>query len=295
MIWFFACIVFVESAMAQALNGPAELVERIRDQEERVPIAGTCGSLGRFDSLQRETSRALVSSGNQGLSELERVLGEIDVAGIASGYARSAKWLLNSYAALKGVNAYPTLRAMLHNPGNRFLHEPIVNAICLSLGLTGYVDKTSPPPPPRCRTEEPRDSLSSMIFAWQTNDATRLGEALGPTATAALDKLHLWPKRPPREIDSARGRDVGFMLDVPGGWSRPQGSLAELDLGGRNLLANPIAKIDARFTADSRASCGEVTVDFILVTTEHGQHYVVDNANIAAVVHLISQCATAEK
>jgi hypothetical protein len=153
---------------------PEQLVSRLRNSDGKAArdLVVTCGSVAARDRLQREAATELVLLGERAIPAVEGAIASIAVEGNVSPYAASARWLFDTYAKLGGVPASSKLAVMLSDthPGSVRLRIP--NAVAFGLGLTGYVDSRARPLLDGCRAPEPRNSLETLIFAWESRGPT---------------------------------------------------------------------------------------------------------------------------
>lgn len=252
----------------------------------------------------RDATRELVRRGASALMDIEAALADLEKLGRESKFAINARWLLYALAAIRGSDAVPRIRRLLHNPAV----EPgsVGAAVSLALGITSYVPAVLEIPKVRrihCDVREPRDALDDLVLGWLQGDRTFLEEALGPRGRRGLRRAFekrglagLSWRRPAADLKLVA---VGYRLEVRGRWGEPIETL-ERDRVASSLPARRFT-VGAEFTDRLGRSCGRAQVSFVNVQTDDGgalitpdgRTFQVDNDQLGDLLHLVQSCATA--
>ena len=134
-----------------------------------VAVSNACA----VDETDREAVESLVRMGSEAIPAIEESLD--------SGVRRSdvnLGRLAHVYARIQGPAAFPRLLSMRtkatattaesanYSIFDRFKLD-LDQSIALSLGLTSWVPSTTLPIRSICRSQQPRDALNQLIFAWE--------------------------------------------------------------------------------------------------------------------------------
>jgi len=277
--------------------------EMIKDLTSRPGTATfTCGQGMARNREERAVAESLAALGASVAPDIEAALDSIEERGIQSASAAGSGWLVFAYARIKGPAAYPRLHRLIGNSGLDFLRMYLDQAVALSLGLTSYVSRLTPPIARLlCRAEEPRDTLDQVILAWERNDREKLEQRLGPNASAALSTLlrgrtwadmraQLWP------VKSGEAVAVGYRFETTGRWSEPEETLDDQLQRQREFLdaLNPVnPELETRFKNAAGDDCGRHLVDFRDALRGPSRlTYLVDNPDLGDLLRLIAACAT---
>jgi hypothetical protein len=255
-------------------------------------------------------ARSLVRFGPSALPAIEEVLDSMERQNQSSTLGDGAKWLLLAYGKIVGPAAVPRLRRMIDSGSRAPFAMPTVDrAIALSLGLTSYVSRLHVPPALRmidgrvffCRTQEPRDGLDRLIFAWETNDLALLEASLGPRALVALGSLlraKTWDNvRVEIMPEKIVGEAVGYKLDAAGHWAQPEETLEERHASDdTNPSSADELELQTLFTSRWGKDCGTRSIAFVRVGSDRDGSlvYRVNDSNFSALLRTIATCAAIE-
>lgn len=297
-----AWLALAGSATGQVqLPTPEEVIEFLTYQTDRPGRAEYLMGLASGCPDEREDRVAaalLVSLGPSAVPRIQQAIVSIDTEGRQSPFATNSRWLLYSYAKIAGEAALPTLLKMLANRSLGNLGLDMDTSIAIALGLTSYVSAAHAPPALRmtdgrtfyCRTQEPRDALDQIIFAWESNDRSLLESALGPQARSVLDSLTQETLFP-----AARDAAVGYRFDVAGRWREPEEALESRSTALKSLEPAETVDISTLFTSRSGRRCGTRTVRF--VRADHNgpsqARYSADTTDLEDLLRLVAACASA--
>jgi hypothetical protein len=271
---------------AQSAGGPAsEILHRLQEASISRRVLIRCGTEWRDAEAARVIARELVALGVAALPEIERALESYYDEGDSSEVASSAGWIALAYGQIRGASAAPKLKLLIENPRTARTRAKLCDAMARALGLSFYFEPKSEPPAITCRAPEPRDALIFLLFAFQTHDASRLGENLVPELGLTSEALATvaWADDGGQKFNA-----VGFRLEIEGEWVRPEG-LDEF----RPPKLPRIADVAAKFSDARGKPCGEARLD--LRARSLGERYLVNNENIAEIFSIISKCATVPK
>jgi hypothetical protein len=254
----------------------------------------SCGAALTEYKADRPVAEALVNMGPRAVPDIETALNSIETQGGDSAFAVNSDWLLDVYARILGSAAFPRLRAMLSNPQLAYLRAGVAHAIALSLGITSYVPDSAEPGEiaPCSGVVEPQLRLDQLILAWERDDRQWVEANLGPTSIEALHRLltgtswqavraKIW------KANLSRSVAVGYRFVTPGWWS----SVADEPFVAGTLERNPAdPEIECIFTDSAGRACGTYRVKF-LQTKNHYTNYLVNSADVAGLLGVISSCA----
>ncbi len=300
-----ACIIFafcVSSAYCQTdETSAADLIKFLCRRPERKLRIGGCGLTP--DQLQdRNVARALVKIGPPALVELQKELTLVEARGSISECPANIALLLGAFAQIAGPAAEPQVRRIAGDLTLR-LGLAAEDALALSLDLTSYVSPLRPTALiSRCRGNEPKDALDTVIVGWQKNDPALLEQGLSPAAKKTLHSLLSRKSWVELRAESWRGiladrTSLGYRFEVRGRWAEPDWPLR--DQGG----ADPIGGtgtfgLRTRFTDIDGVDCGHYTVYFFATTYDpkgQARTFSVDNADLAGLLNLIASCASRQE
>jgi len=286
-------------------RSPGGLIRLLIDRawRERRGADFECGRELAQEEEDRATAASLVEFGNAALPDLEKVLNSLQKDGENSEYAINPGVLLLAYASIRGRDAYARLHVMVGDPRLEFLQPSVDGAITIALDLTSYISSSEPlEDGVICRALDPRDSLDRLILAWEKDDRDKVQADLGPVASAALlsvleksgpwesMRLSFWPAPPGRIVS------VGYRFLGAGVWSKPLATLETVSRPTKNPDA--ATGFGAMFTDASGAPCGQMRIRFSTLPEFPNAprpwgavRYVVDNADIGDVLHVIGLCA----
>ena len=283
-----------------AVESAAEIVRELTYQTHGANRAErgifNCGSIGRWEHMDRARANELVRLGDASLPELEHAFDSILNKGEESPFAWNSAWLFYAYAGIKRQGAYPRLAQLIESSPSEFSRFYLDISVALALGLTSYVDSSrSPGIPLLCRRATPRDSLDELIIAWMRRDRAGLESTLGPTAKAALRSAiensnwrkvqrTIWTTKVPR------GAAVGYRFEVSGGWSEPWQTLGEQ---ADEEAPASVVNLATNFTGRTGYACGSLEVLFVPAPNKvvFTNPFLVDNPDILELLQLISACA----
>jgi hypothetical protein len=269
-----------------AAESVSEILRRLQDASVSRRALLRCGTEWRDAEAARKIALELVPLGVLGLPEIERALESYYDEGDSSEFANSAGWIALAYSQIRGASAVPRLKFLIENPKTARMHDKLSDAIANALGLSFYFEPNSEPPFITCRAPEPRDALIDLLFAFQTQDASRLGEGIVPELRVTGESLarSAWGNG-----DGPKFNAVGLRLEIEGEWVRPAEGLDEF----RPPKLPRIADVMVKFSDAGGRQCGAARVD--LRSPSLGERYLVNNENIAEMFSIISKCATMPK
>jgi hypothetical protein len=303
-LYVCSCLLSQNRGVSQERERSAsELIKRLTHQTDRPSglgvSFGTCGSFGYVAAQDRSTVQSLVKLGASALPDIEVAFDSIENRGPASPFSYNAHWLLYAYAKIKGPEAFLRLREMRSDSQFMAYGSALDDSAALSLALTSYVSIWRRGIDVSCRSPQPRDALDQMILAWERGDQALLERTLGPHARAALSSLledrtwdalrtQLWTAKPSDRIA------VGYRFDVQGPWSQPLETLEDRKpIDDVQEVEEP--ELDTLFKDGSGKDCGRTRILFLSPGFDSpNSSYLVDNADIGALLGLISRCAANE-
>jgi len=263
-----------------APGSPSDLIRVMATPGERLVIGG-CGSRAAAVAVPREAARKLAGFGRSVLPDIERAIASVERDGGGSVHVPAIGWLALAYAKVDGAAAYPTLRRLLDDPGLRGFRSQFISAITIALDLSGYVDRSAEPERRVCRPSEPRDALAKLIFARESGDRKMIEESLGAQALHALEGVS---SKDAGELSA--GAVVRFRLENRGAWSRPEEDPFKT-VNEPFPQDEEAPSIQTEFVGASGQSCGRIELKFLIVPFR----YLINNGDIAAVLHMIEACA----
>ena len=289
-VLFYALSLGVGSA-----QGDQQITDQLNQGERQrstVVVAGTCGSFGMQGAA---FASSLVRSGTSAIPKIDAAIASIKEKGLQSPSRLNANWLLYAYATIEGSAAFPKLQQLRGDPNFAFLDIAIDIASALSLGQTSYVSSWRRPLNDPCIAPTPREALDQLILAWENNDRALLKDSLGPEAAAALDALlrgtgwenirsRLW------HVRKSNKTAVGYRFELPAPWSDPAVTLEIRNVGFTLPFRNAAnSEVETFFKDGSGRDCGRFRLR--LSPAPSGGSYLVDNADLGALLEVISRCA----
>jgi len=300
IFWLFTAANGKSQTLGQS---PAELINFLTYQSGRpgklALMAGLTGC-GHFEE-DRSAARRLVELGSTAIPALERALRSLDEQGEESPFATNGSWLLEAYASISGLHAFPRLLEMMANPKLRFLEMSLDTSIAVSLSLTSYVSETRETVRifACARSSGPSDALDQLVLGWLRNDRISLEKVLGPNGRSVLSQLltgtawadlrgQLGPRKPDRFVA------VGYRFQDHSRWSQPGNIIEEEGSAAMSLLNGAAPELNVKFTDSSGTSCGNRSVRFLAEGPAEGEatKYVVDGSDLVDLLRVISSCAT---
>lgn len=294
----------VRAGVCESRNqSAAELIHFLTDPFDPFEHPELLDSNGyRMAKNDRAAANSLVALGPAAIPNLNSAFDLIERQGEETPLALNSRWLLFAYARIRGPEAYPRLRTMINNPKLRLLRYDLDSALAIALGLTSYVSATRVAY--RCiDCREPRQSLDRLILTWMQGNRSWMEEELGPKARSSLGSLlanrswvdletELWHGGP--VPDAA----IGFRLEGPGDWSKPQETLDQRLQDRRrfvNLDELPTEpKLPTQFVDRAGNDCMQREITFVQAPAGPGGmliKYVVDDEDLAGLLRTISECA----
>lgn len=199
-------------------------------QQEVEKLSNRSNPTGRascgIDNRNRLIASTIADLGKVSLPFLEKVLSDLETAGVKSRYFMNARWVYIAFARIQGPSSFGRLRQLMNTTEHH--QESLDDAVALALGITSYVSARSREPAGRTcnRVGEPRFAMNRIALGCQQADLSMIQSALsdkGKAALAALLRTKTLRQVMDRSGKITPGVDaaVGFKFSAPDEFSEP--------------------------------------------------------------------------
>ena len=251
-----------------------------------VALAIPCGD----SSIAQSIAAQLIGLGPTAIPPLEDALNFIEVQDLQGIEIPNARLILDSYLRIRGRAAYPRLQKMIESATMPSLQIELDDSVASLLGLTSAVSfrpgKTSlrTDSISSCRSPTPRDSLDRLIVAWNAGNRPAVEASLSPSARNDLGGLLAG-----KTWESFRA----------GYWRASNDQ--SVTVGYRFLSTSSFqgavpVEIPTTLETVAGRACGTLEIKFSSVPLAAGtsgpRRYLVDGPGLAALLRLISSCAS---